>query len=98
MLVLTKPLPLSQAADAEPGPLLADTAAHHPGGGQLLPDARLHDLQRIPVHRSGSRCRHRVLPVQLEEGGGCRHHRALSLVSIVSGGHVKCALPCYPKC
>lgn len=82
--MLTEMLLLSQAADAEPSPLLADTAARHPGGHQLLPDAHLHDLQRVPLHRCGSRCRHRILPVQLEEGSGRRHHRALSLAVCAS--------------
>lgn len=61
----------SQAANAKPRPLHANPAAHHPGGRKLLPDARLHDLQRLPVYRRGSRRWHGLLPVQLEEGSGC---------------------------
>lgn len=69
----------SQAPDAERLPLPADGAAHHPGGGQLHADARLHDLQRLPVHRRGRRRGHGLLPVQLAEGGRGRHHGALPL-------------------
>lgn len=60
----------TQAADAKPRPLPADAATHFSGGRQLLPDARLHDIQRLPLYRRGSRCRHGLLPVQLAEGRG----------------------------
>ncbi|XP_036070458.1 high affinity copper uptake protein 1 isoform X1 [Oryzias melastigma] len=73
----------AEAADAKPRPLPPDAAAHHPGGGQLLPDAHLHDLQRLPLHRRGSRRRHGLLPVQLEKGGGGRHHGALPLAAML---------------
>lgn len=69
----------SQPADAELAPSAADCAAHHPGGGQLLPDADLHDLQRVPVHRCGCRSWHWILLLQLEKGGGGGYHRALPL-------------------
>uniref|UniRef100_A0A673AKV2 Copper transport protein n=1 Tax=Sphaeramia orbicularis TaxID=375764 RepID=A0A673AKV2_9TELE len=40
----------------------------------LLPDARLHDLQRLPVHRRGGWRWNGLLPVQLAKGSSGRHH------------------------
>lgn len=76
----------SQPADAELAPPAADRTAHHPGGGQLLPHAHLHDLQRVPVHRRGRRSRHRILLLQLEKGSGGGYHRALPLTLGVPSG------------
>lgn len=70
-----------QAADAELSSPPANSAAYHPGGHQLLPHAHLHDLQRVPLHCSSSRGWHRLLSLQLEEGSGSGHHRALPLTS-----------------
>lgn len=69
----------SQTADAELPSPPADCAAHHPGRGQLLPHADLHDIQWIPLHSRGSRGRDGLFLLQLEEGGCCGYHRALPL-------------------
>lgn len=63
-----------QAAHAKPCPFPADAVAHRSGGRQLLSDARLHDLQWLPVHCRGIWGWHRLLPVQLAEGSCGRHH------------------------
>lgn len=67
-------------------PPAADCAAHHPGGGQLLPHADLHDLQQVPLHRRGSGSGHRILLLQLEKGRGGGYHRALPLTLDVPTG------------
>lgn len=79
-----------QAADAELPPPPADSAAHYPGGHQLLPHAHLHDLQWVPMHRSSSRGGDRILSLQLEEGSGGGHHRALPLTSDSTCGLSDC--------
>lgn len=80
-----------QAADAELSSPPADSAAYHPGGHQLLPHAHLHDLQRVPLHCSGSRGRDGILSVQLEESSGCGHHRALPLMADSQRGLNDCS-------
>lgn len=68
-----------QATDAELSSPPANSAAYHPSGHQLLPHAHLHDLQRLPLHCSSRWGRHWIFPLQLEEGSGRGHHRALPL-------------------
>ena len=67
--------------DAEFSTPSANSAAYHPGGHQLLPNAHFHDLQWVPMHHCSSRNRHGVLSLQLKEGSGRGHHRALPLTS-----------------
>lgn len=79
-----------QAADAELPPPPANSAAHYPGSHQLLPHAHLHDLQWVPMHRSSSGGWDRILSLQLEEGSGSGHHRALPLTSDSTCGLIDC--------
>lgn len=53
------------------------------GGAVLLPDARLHDLQWLPVHRCGNRRGRGPLPVQLEEKCHGRRLRELRLMRLL---------------
>ena len=54
---------LLQVQDAECGPLHPDPAPYPTGGGQLLLDVNLHDLQCIPVRGCGTGSRLRLLPL-----------------------------------
>lgn len=69
----------SQTADAELPSPPADRAARHPGRGQLLPYAHLHDVQRVPLHRGGRRGRDGLFLLQLEKGRCGGYHGALPL-------------------
>ena len=82
MLTLVLLFPPPQAADAKSRSLPTDVFAHRSSGCQLLPDARLHDLQRLSLHCRSSRCWHGLLPLQLEKSGSRRHHGALPLARL----------------